>query len=242
MNAWCVIPTLPVTPVQLMRPGIGQNTSCALGDCLTSRPKGCSRPRELWFSIYSCACCTCTVHVHVYMYYVYVPSVTIPFQAIYTPSVTLWGKKGDEKHVTMMIGWVKESKRWGIKKERIVFWTLSPSLPPSLHPPPAGLHTPVSPPMSHGHALDKIVSSLILDPPVDTGRKQHYHPTITTTCTVQSPHGDVPPYHSQMTVGGLGLWYADTIHACTCTCNNSSWSAHACMFFVCTIVHGTCTY
>ena len=30
-----------------------------LGDCLTSRPKGLSRPRELWFSIYSC---TCTCH------------------------------------------------------------------------------------------------------------------------------------------------------------------------------------
>ena len=30
------------------------HTSCALGDCLTSRPEGQSRPRELWFSIYSC--------------------------------------------------------------------------------------------------------------------------------------------------------------------------------------------
>ena len=28
--------------------------SCTLGGCLTSRPKGCSWPRELWFSIYSC--------------------------------------------------------------------------------------------------------------------------------------------------------------------------------------------
>ena len=41
-------------------------TCCASGDCLTSRPKGRSRPRELWFSIYSCTCihvyiqCTCT--------------------------------------------------------------------------------------------------------------------------------------------------------------------------------------
>ena len=43
-----------------------------VGDCLISRPKGRSRPRELWFSIYSCTCtghtCTCillrkTVHV-----------------------------------------------------------------------------------------------------------------------------------------------------------------------------------
>ena len=29
---------------------IGQNTSCALSDWLTSRPGGCSQPRELWFS------------------------------------------------------------------------------------------------------------------------------------------------------------------------------------------------
>ena len=47
-------PYLPVTPAQLMRPGIGQNVSCTLGDCLTSRPEGHSWPRELWFSIYSC--------------------------------------------------------------------------------------------------------------------------------------------------------------------------------------------
>ena len=32
-----------------MRPGIGRNASCASGDWLTSRPKGCSQPRELWF-------------------------------------------------------------------------------------------------------------------------------------------------------------------------------------------------
>ena len=45
------IPTLPVTPAQLMRPGIGQTyTSCPLGDCQTSRPEGRSQPRELWFS------------------------------------------------------------------------------------------------------------------------------------------------------------------------------------------------
>ena len=30
------------------------HVSCASGDCLTSRSKGCSQPRELWFSIYSC--------------------------------------------------------------------------------------------------------------------------------------------------------------------------------------------
>ena len=29
--------------------------SCTVGDCLISRPKGRSRPRELWFSIYSCS-------------------------------------------------------------------------------------------------------------------------------------------------------------------------------------------
>ena len=32
-----------------MRPGIGRNASCASGDWLTSRPKGCSQPRQLWF-------------------------------------------------------------------------------------------------------------------------------------------------------------------------------------------------
>ena len=34
----CTCITLPVTPAQLMRPGIGRNASCALDDCLTSRP------------------------------------------------------------------------------------------------------------------------------------------------------------------------------------------------------------
>ena len=50
-----------------MRPGIGRNTSCALGDCLTSRPKGRSRPRELWFSIYSCSMrrMLCTSYVNI---------------------------------------------------------------------------------------------------------------------------------------------------------------------------------
>ena len=42
-----------------MRPGIGRNASYALGDYLTSRPKGHSQPRELWFSIYSCICMPC---------------------------------------------------------------------------------------------------------------------------------------------------------------------------------------
>ena len=46
------MPTLLVTPVQLMRPGIGQNMSCTLGDCLTSRLEGCLQPRKLWFSMY----------------------------------------------------------------------------------------------------------------------------------------------------------------------------------------------
>ena len=58
-------PRLPATPpprkqntcsnmLQLMRPSIGPNVSCALGDCFTCRPKGHSQPRELWFSIYTC--------------------------------------------------------------------------------------------------------------------------------------------------------------------------------------------
>ena len=54
--------------------------TCALGDCLTSRPKGRSRPRELWFSIYSCTLLptkwthvhvhtlsNCTIHMYMYM-------------------------------------------------------------------------------------------------------------------------------------------------------------------------------
>ena len=45
-----------------MRPGIGQNASCALGDCSTSRPEGCSWPRELWFSIYSCTILMCYLY------------------------------------------------------------------------------------------------------------------------------------------------------------------------------------
>ena len=56
-----VIPTLLVTPAQLMRPGIGRNASCALGNCLTIQPDGCLWPRELWFS------CTDEYHVHVYI-------------------------------------------------------------------------------------------------------------------------------------------------------------------------------
>ena len=35
-----------------MRPGIGRNASCTLGDCFTSRLKGRSWPRELWLSIH----------------------------------------------------------------------------------------------------------------------------------------------------------------------------------------------
>ena len=37
-----------VSSVACIVHGIGQNASCAVGDCLTSRPKGCLRPRELW--------------------------------------------------------------------------------------------------------------------------------------------------------------------------------------------------
>ena len=45
----------------------------ALGDCLTSRPKGCSQPRELWFvDIFMYMYIHVPVHVHVgqllYMY------------------------------------------------------------------------------------------------------------------------------------------------------------------------------
>ena len=47
-----------------MRPGIGRNAPCTLGDCLTCRPKGHSWPRELWFSIYSC--------IHVLYIYIYI--------------------------------------------------------------------------------------------------------------------------------------------------------------------------
>ena len=43
-----------VTPVQLMRPGIGQNASCALSDWLTSRPGGYSQPGSLIFYVYTC--------------------------------------------------------------------------------------------------------------------------------------------------------------------------------------------
>ena len=49
IHAWRKTPTLPVTPAQLKRPGIGRNASCALGDCSTSRPEGCSQSRKLWF-------------------------------------------------------------------------------------------------------------------------------------------------------------------------------------------------
>ena len=38
IHAWHKTPTLPVTPAQLKRPGIGRNASCALCDCSTSRP------------------------------------------------------------------------------------------------------------------------------------------------------------------------------------------------------------
>ena len=44
---------------QLMRPGIGRNASCAVGDCLTSMPKGRSWPRELWSRF---------IHVHLHVH------------------------------------------------------------------------------------------------------------------------------------------------------------------------------
>ena len=45
--------------------------NCASGDWLTSRPKGCSQPRELWFFdilMY--------IHVHVYVdHYLFIPQL-----------------------------------------------------------------------------------------------------------------------------------------------------------------------
>ena len=63
-------PTLPVTPAQLMRPGIGRNASCALGDCLTSIGlRGCSQPRELWFfDILMYSVCTYCIHACTYTF------------------------------------------------------------------------------------------------------------------------------------------------------------------------------
>ena len=43
--------TQPWPPAQLVGPVMGWNMSCALGDCLTARPEGCSSPGKLWFSI-----------------------------------------------------------------------------------------------------------------------------------------------------------------------------------------------
>ena len=54
---------------QLMRPGIGRNASCAVGDCLTSRPKGRSQPRELWFLIYSCTWALGVAVLYMYLQY-----------------------------------------------------------------------------------------------------------------------------------------------------------------------------
>ena len=39
-RAWHAIPTLPVTPVQLVRPGIGWNASCTLGGLRATRGLG----------------------------------------------------------------------------------------------------------------------------------------------------------------------------------------------------------
>ena len=52
---WLLRTCICVTPAQLMRPGVGRNASCALklGDCLNLGLRARSRPRELWFSIYS---------------------------------------------------------------------------------------------------------------------------------------------------------------------------------------------
>ena len=60
-------------------PGIGQNVSCTLGDCLAStctcRPEGRLWPGELWFSVYSCTC------THMYIW-------KLPNTALKLPCVT----------------------------------------------------------------------------------------------------------------------------------------------------------
>ena len=47
IRAWCKTPTLPVTPAQLKRPGIGRNAHWVI--VLHLGFEGCSQPRELWF-------------------------------------------------------------------------------------------------------------------------------------------------------------------------------------------------
>ena len=79
-HAWRVIPTLLVTPVQLMRPGIGWNTSYTLG-CLTSRPNGPLQPKELWFLIFLCASTissNCLLHLFIYIIHVRYPCFLFP--------------------------------------------------------------------------------------------------------------------------------------------------------------------
>ena len=64
IDARCAVSSIhahtPGHSVKLMRPGIDQN---ALGDYLTSGPEGRLRPKELWFSIYSCTLCISILRV-----------------------------------------------------------------------------------------------------------------------------------------------------------------------------------
>ena len=53
-------PHLPVTPAQLMRPGIGRNTSCAVGDFVQDPDL---RPRPAYF--YSGDVVYCIVHANI---------------------------------------------------------------------------------------------------------------------------------------------------------------------------------
>ena len=51
-----------------MWPGIVRNVSCALGDCLTSRPEGHSRPRESWFPLHMTVSTASYMYMYMYMY------------------------------------------------------------------------------------------------------------------------------------------------------------------------------
>ena len=41
---------------------MARQDACTSGDCLASRPKGCSRPRELWFSIRTMYICVVLIY------------------------------------------------------------------------------------------------------------------------------------------------------------------------------------
>ena len=69
-----------------MRPGIGWNVSCTVGDCLTSRPKGRSWPRVLWFSISSR---TCSVGVSIARYIL--PLLAYPLWQVHSKCISVGG-------------------------------------------------------------------------------------------------------------------------------------------------------